>query len=119
MKFSAILVIFAIFALLAIDVSAKKKSCIQKLNALDAKASNKKFKKLTPDSPCTTNEVACINGKFAKCDQSKFVLFECGPTLSCFALPLVNSRGTSVTCDTTSDAKQRIALAFQCRGFTG
>ncbi|CAG8504168.1 5616_t:CDS:1 [Funneliformis mosseae] len=119
MKFSTILFIFAIFAFLAIDVSAKKNSCIQKKNALDAKKLNRKFKKLTPDSPCTSNKDACINSKIAKCDNGKFVLFPCGPTLECFALPLVNSRGTSITCDTSADASKRISDALKCKALTG
>ncbi|RGB39969.1 hypothetical protein C1646_597392, partial [Rhizophagus diaphanus] len=77
-------------------------------NAREATLLNKKFNKLKENSPCKTDEVACIKGKFAKCDQGKFVLTSCGVTTKCFALPLVNSLGTSVTCTTSEDAFNRI-----------
>jgi len=41
--------------------------------------------------------------------SGKFVATPCADTLTCQALPLVNSAGTSVTCDTASDAATRIA----------
>ena len=43
----------------------------------------------------------------------KFVLESCGSGLICAALPLVNSRGTSVTCDTAADRDARIATALK------
>jgi hypothetical protein len=78
-------------------------------NGLDAKALNDKFATLTADSPCTDGEAACINGGFAQCVGGKFAVTGCAGGLQCFALPLVNSPGTSITCDTAADAQARIA----------
>ncbi|RIA99051.1 hypothetical protein C1645_667985, partial [Glomus cerebriforme] len=77
-------------------------------NAKDAIALNNHFNQLTLTSPCQVNENACINGKVAKCDNGAFVIMPCAATLECVALPLVNSRGTSITCDTPKDARSRI-----------
>ncbi|KAI9451746.1 proline-rich protein [Lactarius psammicola] len=81
-------------------------------NGQDAQALNEKFKTLTADSPCTDGESACVGGDFAQCAGGKFVTSSCSGSLTCFALPLVNSRGTSVTCDTQADADARIAKAL-------
>ncbi|KAI0291891.1 hypothetical protein BC826DRAFT_1021544 [Russula brevipes] len=74
-------------------------------NAKDAEALNVKFKTLTADSPCNDGENACVGGNFAQCVGGKFAATTpCSAGLKCVALPLVNSRGTSITCDTQSDA---------------
>ena len=57
---------------------------------------------------CLDGTNACINGQFAQCVSGAFVTTSCGPTLQCFALPLVNSAGTSITCTTQADAEARI-----------
>jgi hypothetical protein len=81
-----------------------------KANGEAAKALQEKFKTLTADSPCTDGENACLsNGDFAQCANGKFVPTPCAETLTCQALPLVNSPGTSVTCDTAADAATRLA----------
>lgn len=54
-------------------------------------------------------ENACVGGQFAQCVNGKFVKVGCAGGLKCFALPLVNKPGTSITCDTEADAKARIA----------
>nr|CAG8631052.1 14863_t:CDS:2 [Entrophospora candida] len=80
---------------------------IRKLNADDADALEKKFKTFKPDQKCSPNETACINGQFAKCTDTvvdgsvkpRFSLQSCAAGLKCFVLPLVNSRGTSITCE--------------------
>lgn len=59
-------------------------------------------------------ETACVQGEFAQCIAGKFSVTSCG-VLQCVALPLVNSKGTSVTCDTQTDAVARI----QATGATG
>lgn len=85
---------------------------IRKLNADDADALEKKFKSFKPDQKCTPNEIACIGGKFAKCTESqKFSIQPCAAGLKCFVLPLVNSRGTSITCDTEEDRANRFKQA--------
>ena len=81
-------------------------------NGLDAQALNEKFKALTANSRCTSGEQACVVGNFAQCVGDRFVLSACAGGTSCFALPLVNSRGTSLTCTTAADAQARIATAI-------
>jgi hypothetical protein len=78
-------------------------------NGEDAIALNEGFASLTPDSSCTTGTNACISNQFAQCVGGKFVLTPCGTGTICVALPLVNSRGTSITCSTTADRDARIA----------
>ncbi|KAI9450954.1 proline-rich protein [Russula earlei] len=87
-------------------------------NGQDAQALNQKFQTLTVDSPCNDGEEACVNGDFAQCEGGKFVTTPCSSSssLKCVALPLVNSRGTSITCDTQSDADARIAEALASGG---
>lgn len=67
----------------------------------------------------TAGENACVDGSFAQCVGSSFVLTPCAGGLTCVALPLVNSAGTSVTCATTEDAEQRIAATGATGGITG
>ena len=54
--------------------------------------------------------MGCIDGGFAQCVGGTFVNLGCGATLQCFALPLVNSAGTSIACTTEADAAARIGL---------
>jgi len=88
-------------------------------NGKDAQALNAKFATLTADSTCTEGENACVQSAFAQCVGGKFVSTPCAPTLTCAALPLVNSAGTSVTCTTQSDAEARIAATGATGGITG
>jgi len=85
-------------------------------NGQDAQALNQKFQTLTKDSPCQGNDQACVQGQFAQCVGGKFVTTPCSGNEQCFVLPLVNSRGTSITCDTPADANQRIATALGSGG---
>lgn len=73
---------------------------------------NKSFSSLSASSPCDPAKLpnACVNGGFSQCVGGKFIVGTCG-TLKCFALPLVNSVGTSVTCDTPEDAATRMGFA--------
>lgn len=79
----------------------------QQQNKLDAQKLNAQFAALTANSSCTDGQSACVQGQFAQCVSGKFMLSSCG-SLTCVALPLVNSPGTSVTCDTQADAEARI-----------
>lgn len=88
-------------------------------NGQDAQALNKKFAGLTSSSPCTAGENACVNGGFAQCVGGKFVVTGCSSTLICAALPLVNSRGTSITCTTPADALARIQATGATGGISG
>lgn len=80
-------------------------------NAKDAQALNAKFTSLTKDSACNDGESACVEGGFAQCVGGKFTIMPCAGGTQCFALPLVNKPGTSLTCDTKSDADARITQA--------
>jgi len=92
------------------NVPINRRDSFTEANGQAAKALEEKFKTLTVDSPCTDGENVCLsNGDFAQCANGKFVATPCADTLTCQALPLVNSAGTSVTCDTASDAATRIA----------
>ncbi|KAI0358979.1 hypothetical protein OH77DRAFT_1493941 [Trametes cingulata] len=85
-------------------------------NGKDAIALNQKFATLTPDSPCTAGENACVDSKFAQCVNGKFVTQACAGGLVCAALPLVNSPGTSITCTTAADRDARIAATGATAG---
>jgi hypothetical protein len=110
-----ILLISAIIAILAfatlsssLAIRQEDRASIRKQNVKDAEALEEKFKTLTPDSPCEVNDQACIGGAFAKCTAvqtedgkivNKYSIQPCnGKGLSCFALPLVLKRGTSLVC---------------------
>ncbi|TFK39998.1 hypothetical protein BDQ12DRAFT_698039 [Crucibulum laeve] len=88
-------------------------------NGKDAQALNQKFTTLSATAACTTGEVACIGSSFAQCANGKFVTTACAGGLTCAALPLVNSPGTSVTCTTTADALARIQATGATGGVTG
>ncbi|KAF8909379.1 hypothetical protein CPB84DRAFT_1765989 [Gymnopilus junonius] len=87
-------------------------------NGKDAQALNAKFAGLSADSSCTAGEDACVNGAFAQCVNGKFVLSPCNSS-ACFALPLVNSPGTSITCANPADALARIQATGATGGITG
>ncbi|KAJ4464021.1 hypothetical protein C8J55DRAFT_443015, partial [Lentinula edodes] len=84
---------------------------VQKQNGLMAQAQNAAFAAMTENSTCTTGQDACVNGAFAQCTGSTFSLTPCSAGLSCFALPLLNSNGTSISCDTEADVEARIQAA--------
>ncbi|KAH7913039.1 hypothetical protein BJ138DRAFT_694464 [Hygrophoropsis aurantiaca] len=88
-------------------------------NGQAAQKLNAQFATMSTSSTCTAGQNACINGSFAQCVGSSFVLQSCGSTLTCAALPLVNSAGTSITCTTTADAEARIAATGAQGGLTG
>ncbi|KAF9244083.1 hypothetical protein BU15DRAFT_86053 [Melanogaster broomeanus] len=88
-------------------------------NGQAAQKLNAQFATLTASSPCTDGENACVDSSFAQCVAGAFVIQGCGDTLTCAALPLVNSAGTSITCTTTSDALARIAATGATGGLTG
>ncbi|RPD53902.1 hypothetical protein L227DRAFT_616589 [Lentinus tigrinus ALCF2SS1-6] len=84
-------------------------------NGKDALALNQKFATLNANSPCTAGENACIGTQFAQCVNGKFVTTPCAGGLTCAALPLVNSPGTSITCTTSADRDARIAATGATR----
>lgn len=99
--------------------SSSSSSGFQAQNAADAQALNAKFATLTPDSACTAGDQACVNGQFAQCVSGKFALTACAAGTQCVALPLVNKRGTSITCDTEADAIARMQAAGGSASLTG
>ena len=81
--------------------SGIKRASFTLSNGQTALSLTQKFASLTPSSSCTTEgENACISDSFATCVGGKFVLQPCSAPLVCRVLPLVNSPGTSITCDT-------------------
>lgn len=88
-------------------------------NGEAAQALNAEFAGLTADSPCEAGQNACVDGGFAQCVGGNFVVTQCAGGLSCFALPLVNAPGTSITCSSESDAAARIAASGATGGVTG
>lgn len=88
-------------------------------NGKAAQQLNAQFSTLTATSPCTAGENACVGGGFAQCVNGAFVTQSCAATLTCVALPLVNSAGTSITCTTTADAVTRINATGASGGLTG
>ncbi|TFK55737.1 hypothetical protein OE88DRAFT_1652184 [Heliocybe sulcata] len=88
-------------------------------NGQDAQKLNAQFASLSADSSCTDGDNACVGGAFAQCVSGKFVTTQCAGGLQCFALPLVNSAGTSTTCTTEADAASRISATGATGGVTG
>ncbi|KZV88270.1 hypothetical protein EXIGLDRAFT_839377 [Exidia glandulosa HHB12029] len=88
-------------------------------NGKDAQALNRKFQGLSTTSSCNLGDNACINGGFAQCVNGSFVVTGCAGGLTCAAVPLVNSRGTSIVCTTQDDALARIAASGAAGGLTG
>jgi hypothetical protein len=88
-------------------------------NGIDAQELNTEFSTLNVNSPCEGTEVACVDGSFAQCVDGSFQLSQCAGGTQCFALPLVNSPGTTVTCTTEDDAAARIAATGATGGIQG
>jgi len=118
MQFTATFVSLSL-ALLAAAGPIDKRAAFSLDNGHDAQALNAKFAGLSASSPCTAGENACVNGAFAQCVNGNFVLAPCAGGLTCVALPLVNSRGTSITCDTEADALTRISNSGATGGLAG
>jgi len=114
MKVSSV-IILALLSTVATTLANPMKraadAATQAANAQDAIALNNKFASLSATSPCTSGQNACVNGQFAQCVNGQFALNPCAAGTTCCALPLVNKRGTSITCDTTADRDARIAAA--------
>jgi len=103
-------VVFILSSALLVSASPfDKRASFTKANGEAAKALQAKFKTLTTDSSCTNGENACLsNGDFAQCVAGKFIPTPCSGGLTCQALPLVNSPGTSIACTSVADAATRI-----------
>ncbi|KAF9456327.1 hypothetical protein BDZ94DRAFT_1135610, partial [Collybia nuda] len=88
-------------------------------NALDAQKLNAKFATLKATDSCKDGEMGCVNSSFAQCVSGKWVLTPCAAGNSCFALPLVNKVGTSLSCDSPTDAASRFDNAGVSGGING
>ncbi|CAL1708900.1 unnamed protein product [Somion occarium] len=109
--------LFAVLALMHPTLGAP--ASFQKQNALDAQKLNAQFAGLKASDSCTDGQSACVEGSFAQCVGSAWTLKSCGSDLTCFALPLVAKPGTSLTCDTESDAIARMQAAGADASLTG
>ncbi|EJF65144.1 hypothetical protein DICSQDRAFT_98725 [Dichomitus squalens LYAD-421 SS1] len=116
MKFSVIVALSMALAASARPRYLGRRADFTLKNGQDAIALNQKFATLTPDSPCNAGDQACVNDQFAQCVGGKFVLQPCAGGTVCAALPLVNSPGTSITCDTAADRDARIAATGATAG---
>ncbi|KAJ3759048.1 hypothetical protein EV360DRAFT_94329 [Lentinula raphanica] len=83
-------------------------SGFQLQNGEDAIKLNNQFASLTASSSCTDGEQACVEGGFAQCVAGTFQITQCAGVTQCFAVPLVNEPGTSITCTSQADATARI-----------
>ncbi|KAJ1300426.1 hypothetical protein OPQ81_005246 [Rhizoctonia solani] len=101
----------------AVSAEANKPFLLQ--NGKDAQQLNRSFQSLTASSSCKDGEQACVGDGFAQCVGGKFQITACSGGLQCFALPLVNKAGTSITCDTQADAAARIAATGATGGIRG
>ncbi|KAL7283596.1 hypothetical protein ACG7TL_003031 [Trametes sanguinea] len=119
MRFFSFAILPFSLAVLAAAGPVDKRASFTLQNGKDAQALNAKFASLSANSPCNSGEVACVGGAFAQCANGKFVMTPCAGGLTCVALPLVNSPGTSVTCDTEQDAADRIARTGASGGIRG
>ena len=87
-------------------------NAIQRQNGQDAlKLDNLKQQNIEGSS-CSNPGDLCVQDKVGQCVDGKIIVTaSCGPTLQCQVLPLVNKRGTTVTCDTESDKIARFQQA--------
>ncbi|KAJ8585098.1 hypothetical protein M405DRAFT_745809, partial [Rhizopogon salebrosus TDB-379] len=108
----AILAALATAAPLSANVFASNSSSFsQEENGLDAQKLNAQFATLSANDSCTSGDQACVGGAFAQCVGNSWQLTPCSSSLSCFALPLVAKAGTSLACDTQTDAEARFVAA--------
>ncbi|CAG8546752.1 11553_t:CDS:2 [Acaulospora morrowiae] len=116
MKFFLSIVVYALAILATTAVCADPPFTCQ--NGRDAVALQKSFAKIDFTKPCPTlNQIACDGDSTAKCTpgadgNNVWSIQPCAATLKCFALPLVNKAGTSVTCDTQADRDDRVNRAL-------
>ncbi|KAG6821109.1 hypothetical protein H0H93_006448 [Arthromyces matolae] len=92
---------------------------VQMQNGLDAQKANANFTMIGVNDSCEDGAQACINSDFAQCVSGSWVLEPCAAGLQCFVVPLVNSAGTSMVCDSQADALARLASAGVSGGLFG
>ncbi|EIM81086.1 uncharacterized protein STEHIDRAFT_150134 [Stereum hirsutum FP-91666 SS1] len=99
--------------------SSSASSGFQLTNGQTAQSMNAQFASLSASDSCSDGDSACIGGGFAQCSGGTWQVTACAASTQCFALPLVNSAGTSITCDTQADAESRIAATGATGGIDG
>jgi hypothetical protein len=88
-------------------------------NGLQAQLLNGQFANIKETDPCIANEIGCVGGKFSQCGpQLTWVSNSCPGNLACFALPLVNKVGSTITCTTEDDALARIEATGAAGGIS-
>jgi hypothetical protein len=76
-------------------------------NLARARDLNKAYAELTPSSPCSSGQVACIKDKIGYCSKDgAFDMRTCNGSEKCFALPLTNSEGVVLKCMDAGKAKE-------------
>ncbi|KAL5512230.1 hypothetical protein ACEPAG_3515 [Sanghuangporus baumii] len=121
---SKALSVFAFFEALSLGLAAPLGNTLLAssdllANGQDAQNQNAQFATLSESDSCTDGDLGCIGQKFTQCVGGAWQPTDCSTGTQCFALPLVNSRGTSVTCDTEADALARIQATGATGGITG
>ncbi|KAF4581260.1 hypothetical protein EYR40_002846 [Pleurotus pulmonarius] len=101
------------------DDSTTSTTDFKKQNGIDAQKLNAQFAGLKKGDACNDGEQACVETSFAQCVGGKWTLTPCASGTVCVALPLVNKPGTSIACDSESDATARILAAGAEGGLTG
>jgi len=92
-------------------------------NALEAQKLNAQFQTVnsTATGSCTNGDTTCVQGAIASCVNSQFDISQgrCPANQQCFALPSVNSGGTTVACTSEKIALSLIEAAGATGGITG
>lgn len=97
MRCSAI-VLAALAALASARLDRVRRAEFTLANGKAAQALNAQTASLSADDPCTDGDQACLaEGFFGQCVGGKWAVTPCAGGLRCFALPLVNKSGTSLS----------------------
>ncbi|KAJ3559747.1 hypothetical protein NM688_g152 [Phlebia brevispora] len=96
-----------------ISVQAAPSVNIRFLNAANAQQMNLAFESLNASQSCLNYEpsTACVNQELAKCVDGTWQLTACPSGQICVALPLTKTTGTTISCDTESDAVAQMVAA--------
>ncbi|KJZ76789.1 hypothetical protein HIM_03666 [Hirsutella minnesotensis 3608] len=74
-------------------------------NLVQANNLNRLYSGLTPQTACSGTQVACIDGKIARCQSGSYQLEACTEDQRCLAFPMTNTEGVSVGCRKSQIAK--------------
>jgi len=118
-------IIFSLFVLTTFVHSAPTASLDSATllnNALEAQKLNAQFQTAnTATGPCNNGDTTCVQGAIATCVNGQFDTSQglCPANQQCFALPSVNSNGTTITCTSEKIALSLIEAAGATGGITG